>query len=141
MENFNQVLVFTLKVMNSGTALIDKNNPSIDGKDMLSRWLTMHATNPQRMSKEDIIITLPGNIFASFDTTAITLHSIFYYLITNPSCMQTLIQEINNKYRFSRIVTYQENKEHFPYLNVVIKEALRIHPVVGIFLKRYVPKG
>ncbi|KAF8853739.1 putative cytochrome P450 pisatin demethylase [Acephala macrosclerotiorum] len=146
MENWNSVLTFTLKAINSRTALTKdgelSTSDSSSGQDMLSRWLSVKATDSLKMSTEDIVVHLSTNVFAGSDTTAIVLRAIIYYLCKNPSCMSKLVKEIDdNEYRLSEFVSYKESKEYLPYLNAVLKEGMRIHPSVGLLLERHVPKG
>lgn len=109
---------------------------------MLSRWLSVKATDSLKMSTEDIVVHLSTNVFAGSDTTAIALRAIIYYLCKNPSCLSKLVKEIDdNEYRLSEFVSYKESKEYLPYLNAVLKEGMRIHPSVGLLLERHVPKG
>lgn len=57
METFNQVLVFTLKVIN-GRASIKRDGELINadsgGKDMLSRWAYVNSSDPDKMSTKDV---------------------------------------------------------------------------------------
>lgn len=84
-----------------------------------------------------------ANIGAGSDTTGITLTAIIYYLMKNPQCLQKLRVEIETaeqEGRFSSPSTFQEGQK-LPYLQAVIKEALRLHPAVGQILARVVPEG
>lgn len=146
MERWNAVLEFTLKAFNSriSRSHIDKFSTSspTNGKDMLSRWLAVSASDPLKMSTEDVVVALSGNVFAGSDTTAIALRAIIYHLCKTPSCLETLVKELDdNEYRLSETISYKESREYIPYLNAVIKEGLRIHPSVGLLLERHVPKG
>jgi len=79
--------------------------------------------------------------FAGADTTAISLRAIFYYLARNPSVQSALFAEIDRADaagHLSHPVTFAEAM-NLPYLQAVIKEALRMHPGVGLLLERVVP--
>ncbi|KAG4422212.1 hypothetical protein IFR04_004592 [Cadophora malorum] len=96
-----------------------------------------------RMTHRDEMNHLSNNLLAGSDTTAISLRACFYYLIKTPHAYEKLVQEIfeaNSRGRLSPFVTYDESL-HLPYLQSVIKEALRMHPGVGFPLERYVPSG
>lgn len=147
MEKWNQVLQFTLKQMNSKTSL-DKTGESMKkfekGKDMLSRWMAIHYADPERMSTRDIIVNLSGNVVAGSDTTAIALRAIIYFLLKSPEKMATLVAEIDEADRLKQLsspISYRESTTHLPYLGAVIKEAMRLHPSVGLILERHVPEG
>ena len=79
--------------------------------------------------------------FAGADTTAISLRAIFYYLARNPSVQSALFAEIDRADaagHLSHPVTFAEAM-NLPYLQAAIKEALRMHPGVGLLLERVVP--
>ncbi|KAF9891576.1 hypothetical protein FE257_003587 [Aspergillus nanangensis] len=151
MESWNSVLQFTLKAISSRLALgSDQHEPTADrveeslGKDMLSRWLALHQSDPDRLSKRDIIVHTSTNVFAGSDTTAIALRAIFYLLMRHPSVMEKVRDEIDtadSQGKLSDPIAYRESVAHFPYLAAVFKEAMRLHPSVGLILERQVPTG
>jgi cytochrome P450 len=68
---------------------------------------------------------------------------MLYLMAKNPSTMRKLQQEIDDmsaKGLISDPVTYQQSCK-MPYLQAVMKEAMRIHPATGLTLARVVPKG
>ncbi|KAL4975564.1 cytochrome P450 [Aspergillus desertorum] len=148
MESWNQVLQFTLKQVNSRTSLardgeLEKGDLE-EGKDMLSRWMTIHVSDPEKMSTRDVIVHLSTNAFAGSDTTAIALRAIVYFLLRYPEKMEKVIEEIDaadNACCLSSPISYKESMAHLPYLASVIKEAMRLHPSVGLILERHVPEG
>ncbi|GIJ87091.1 hypothetical protein Asppvi_005994 [Aspergillus pseudoviridinutans] len=149
METWNQVLNFTLKAINSRASLqrdgeLDSGEKPEVGKDMLSRWMAIHASDPEKLSTRDVIVHLSTNVFAGSDTTAIALRAVFYLLLRNPSAMAKLNAEIDNADRegkLSKPISNRESMNHLPYLQAVLKEAMRLHPSVGLILEREVPKG
>ncbi|KAL1987773.1 hypothetical protein VTN96DRAFT_2613 [Rasamsonia emersonii] len=157
METWNQVLQFTLKAVNSrnkslqrdGELQTKKNaNGEFDetqnGKDMLSRWSTIHELEPDKMSTRDVIVHLSTNVFAGSDTTAIAMRAIFYFLLRNPDKLAKVRAELDAADRAGKLgefIAYRETTTHLPYLCAVIKEAMRLHPSVGLILERHVPKG
>ncbi|KFY97968.1 hypothetical protein V498_01765 [Pseudogymnoascus sp. VKM F-4517 (FW-2822)] len=85
-----------------------------------------------------------SNRLAGSDTTAISLRSIFYFLMKNPRSLSKLQAEIDTADQdglLSHTITYAEAQKHVPYLAHVIKEALRLHPAVALTLERIVPQG
>ncbi|RDW79279.1 cytochrome P450 [Aspergillus mulundensis] len=148
MESWNQVLQFTLKQVNSRTSLsrdgeLDKGDLE-KGKDMLSRWMAIHVSDPEKMSTRDVIVHLSTNVFAGSDTTAIALRAIVYFLLKNPEKMDKVVAEIDaadGAGRLSSPISYKESMAHLPYLAAVVKEAMRLHPSVGLILERHVPEG
>ncbi|KAF2142893.1 uncharacterized protein K452DRAFT_357955 [Aplosporella prunicola CBS 121167] len=151
MESWNSVLTFTLKALNSvNENLKMKRNAELDPSvleakgDMLSRWSSVRLKNPEKMSTRDLIVHLSTNVFAGSDTTAIALRAIVYFLCKNPEKMRKLVSQIDdvdNAGLFSDPVSYKQATTHLPYLGAVIKEAMRLHPSVGLLLERHVPAG
>ncbi|KAJ5770109.1 cytochrome P450 [Penicillium nucicola] len=105
-------------------------------------WLKTDADKGKyNVSESDMIGYLLANLNAGSDTTAITLRAIFYYLMRNPQSFRKLHQEIDEAdsgRRLSRHISYTESLQ-LPYLQAVMKEALRLHPAVAAPLERVVP--
>ena len=148
-ESRIQVLNFTLKALKS-RGLFDRNGElstadnGVKGKDQLSKWIAAKDSDPTRFSTRDIIVFTSANVVAGSDTTAIALRAIFYNLMRNPSKMDKLVAEIDLAQAQGKLgnpISYKESTTHLPYTQAVIKEALRIHPSVGLLLERYVPPG
>ncbi|KAJ5689208.1 cytochrome P450 pisatin demethylase [Penicillium macrosclerotiorum] len=148
METWNQVVVFTLKAINSRLSIkrdgeIEKKDLE-SGKDMMSKWLAIHHASPEKLTTTNLMVHLSGNVFAGSDTTAIAFRAIFYFLLQNPATMGRLRAEIDtatSEGKLSRPVTYKQSVAHLPYLGAVIKEAMRLHPSTGLIMEREVPKG
>jgi cytochrome P450 len=147
MESWNEVVNFTLKAVNSRSPLKRDGDLKVDenahiGSDMLSRWTAVNNTDPLKMSTRDVIVHLSANVFAGSGTTAITLRAVIYYLCKNHSKMKKVINELDaNQHHLSNPITYKEATNHLPYMNAVLKEAMRIHPSTGLLLERHVPAG
>lgn len=144
METWNQVLVFTLKAINE-RASIKRDGELIsadsEGRDMLSRWAYVKSSDPDKMSTRDIVVHLSTNVFAGSDTTAIALRAMVYFLCKHPHCMQRLVAEIDAAdaaRSLSTPIQYKE-AERLTYLGGVMKEAMRLHPSVGLLMERHVP--
>jgi cytochrome P450 len=83
--------------------------------------------------------------FAGSETTAISLSSVFYYLLKNPRCMEKVYEELDSKAKEgffgdyeNGLVTWSESQS-LPYIDACIKEAFRLHPAPGLTLERIVP--
>lgn len=67
MESWNQVLVFTLKALNSRTSIARdgelelSHSRAADG-DMLSRFAAVKSLDPLKMSTVDVVVALAGNV-------------------------------------------------------------------------------
>ncbi|KAF4340980.1 cytochrome P450 monooxygenase oxidoreductase, partial [Fusarium beomiforme] len=145
MESWNAVLTFTLKAINSRTSIQrDGELELTDGgeKDMLSRWAAVKNKDPLKMSTRDAIVHLSTNVFAGSDTTAIALRAVIYFLIKHPDKMTKAISEIDTADRGGKLsdpISYKEAIAHLPYIGAAIKEAMRLHPSVGLLMERHVP--
>ncbi|KAH7110257.1 cytochrome P450 [Dactylonectria macrodidyma] len=95
-------------------------------QDFLTKFLAKHAADPDNFTAYHVLSGCVSNMVAGSDTTAISLSAVLYYLLKNPSCMKEL---------------REEESQQMPYLQAVIKEALRLHPATGLPLERVVPEG
>ena len=146
MEHWDKVLQFTLKVLKSRATFPHDGSLKAErgeiGKDQLTKWNKVKDADETKLSTCDIIAHTSANVFAGSETTAIVLRTIIYSLLRDPARMDRLMAEIDGADKagnLSNPISYQEAKTHLPYLQAVIKEALRIHPPTGFLLERYVP--
>ena len=51
------------------------------------------------------------------------------------------IDEADQSGKLSDPIRYKEAITHLPYLDAIIKEAMRLHPSVGLLLESHVPPG
>lgn len=120
-----------------------KDREALEYRDMLDRFRRTKSDGELQMTDLDVLLAAVGNIFAGSDTTAISLRATFYYLARNPHCLEELLKEIkekDNAGKLSPIVTFSESQD-MPYLQACLKEAMRMHPAVGLMLERIVPEG
>ena len=55
------------------------------------------------MSDVDVLMAVVGNVFAGFDTTTISLQSVFYHLIRNPKYIKRLVVEVDGMDRAGKL--------------------------------------
>jgi cytochrome P450 len=107
----------------------------------LEKFFRKHESDPTNFTRLHIFASYSENVVAGSDTTGISLATIFYYLLKRPDCYQKLREEADTVQPSpSEEFTFQE-AQAMPYLQAVIKEALRIHPAFGLPLERVVPQG
>jgi cytochrome P450 len=72
----------------------------------------------------------------------ITLSALFYHLLKHPSSYQRLQQELDaaGASLIDDPITFKQ-AQALPYLQAVIKEALRLYLATGLGLQRSVPLG
>ncbi|CAH0025357.1 unnamed protein product [Clonostachys rhizophaga] len=113
-------------------------------RDFLNRFREARAKDPDFITEQLVLALTVANMFAGSDTTGITMRAVFYFLLKNPSTMDSLLAEISEKSKaggFSRedgLPQWEEVRD-MPYLGAVINESLRCHPAVGLTMERMVP--
>ncbi|KAI9039408.1 cytochrome P450 [Aspergillus affinis] len=112
--------------------------------DVLNKVLKIYCQEGQRVDfdMDDVKMEVFGAFFAGSDTTAIALTGVLYHMLRHNSVLETVRQEIdrateNGELSLPRI-SYDEAVK-LPYLSACVKEAMRIHPSVGLTLPRNVP--
>jgi cytochrome P450 len=116
----------------------------VQRRDFLSRFLEANQKDPEFINNDRVHALTLTNVFAGSDTTGITLRAIFYYLMRNPGDMKKLNDELAEQEKLGNfsaengLVGWNEVRE-LPFLNAVVKEALRCHPAAGLPLERIVP--
>jgi len=111
--------------------------------DFITKLLQLHEADPSKVDMKDVFSTLLTNISAGSDTTSISLGSVIYHLCRYPYALENLRKELEDMEKAGSIsnpVTFAQTQQ-MPYLQAVIKEALRMHPATGLPLGRVVPKG
>ncbi|KAH4036417.1 hypothetical protein HBI09_072710 [Parastagonospora nodorum] len=116
---------------------------SDDLKDMLARFKRSNKDGGQAMTSDELLSHATGNILAGSDTTAISLRATFYHLLKIPRTYIKLLAEIDAAHTrgdLSDPITFAEANQ-LSYLQLCIKEAMRMHPSCGQLLERVVPAG
>ncbi|KAK7983582.1 hypothetical protein PG989_010984 [Apiospora arundinis] len=115
----------------------DSNAP----RDFLDKLMDTHDEDPEKVTPEHIYMMGISNVFAGSDTTAISLSSILWNLVTTPASMAKLRKEVDAQPRTRGRLAFKTANTNMPYLQAVIKEALRLHDAAGLPLWRVVPEG
>lgn len=108
-----------------------------DYLDMTSRILAIKRANPDQIPDQAVIGYNLTFLQAGSDTVSIAIRTVIYYLSKYPPIQQRLQAEIDAA-KLTYPVTWKA-AQHLPYLDAVIKEALRIHSPTGVPLERVVP--
>lgn len=133
-ETVNEAVEEQISLRRSGASVSDRD-------DFLGKSLKL--LDAGKLDHLNLFNVVGANIGAGSDTTGVSATAIVYYLMKNPRCMQKLQDELAESAaagELSEAVTFQEGQKLL-YLQAVIKEALRLHPAVGMPLARVVPKG
>ncbi|KAI3321861.1 cytochrome P450 [Xylariaceae sp. AK1471] len=133
----NPLFNFALKLV------LDRQKNPIETTDMLSLFLDLHKSVPEKFTLRDVIAAAYINVVTAHDVVAITLRAVVYYLAKDLSIQEKLYKEISdaieqgslsNPAKYSEITSLR-------YVLAVTNEALRIHPSTGLILERRTPKG
>lgn len=106
-------------------------------KDFLSRFIEAKKKTTD-VPQTNVVAWTMTNLFAGADTTAISLRAVIYYILKYPSTYARLMEELTSS-NLSDPITWEEARA-LPYLDACIREALRLHPAVGLLLERIVPQ-
>jgi cytochrome P450 len=145
-EAFNPAVNFAIKCVTEAEkedALSTQQDDYFTRLKRLSETGSKGGLDGGPFGPADIINHTSTNVLACSDTTAIALRSIIHNVITNTISYRKLQQEIDEMDQqglLSNPVKEAEARK-MPYLQAVIKEAMRLHPSVGVIMERHVPKG
>ncbi|XP_060786561.1 sterol 26-hydroxylase, mitochondrial-like [Neoarius graeffei] len=113
--------------------LIDRKMEDIQmcldaGQEVAGDYLSYLLSNTN-MSKKDVYGSLSELLLGGVDTTSNTMMWALYLLSQDPKAQDTLYQEVKSIIKGDKIPT-AEDINSMPYLKAVIKETLRMYPVV-----------
>lgn len=111
--------------------------------DFLSRFLQLRDEKPEVVTDRQVLVYLFANINAGSDTIGSTLSAVFYYLLKSPETLQVLVTELRDAVKDEKLSTplpTWTEVQALPYLNAVIKEALRLNPALALPMERVVPR-
>ncbi|OQE15890.1 hypothetical protein PENSTE_c026G05329 [Penicillium steckii] len=110
--------------------------------DFLDRFIEAKEKFPDVVDDMQIISYLMINMIAGADTTGITLNAALYFSLKHPYVWERLRSEIpaHGFESEPQVIAFKDTRE-FPYLNAVVREAMRCHPGAAMCLERYVPEG
>ncbi|XP_017325369.1 sterol 26-hydroxylase, mitochondrial [Ictalurus punctatus] len=113
--------------------LIDRKMEDIQmrldaGQEAEGGYLSYLLSNTN-MTKKDVYGSITELLLAGVDTTSNTMMWALYLLSRHPKTQDTLYQEVTSIVNGDKIPTTQDINS-MPYLKAVIKETLRMYPVV-----------
>lgn len=115
--------------------------------DFLARFLKAQKDHPEFMTDFQVLTATVSLVFAGSDTTAISLSSMFYFLLRNPRVYGKLMEEIDKAVEDGTILPHPAalvtwtSAQKLTYLDACIQESFRLFPAVGLLLERHVPPG
>ncbi|KAH7084025.1 cytochrome P450 [Paraphoma chrysanthemicola] len=111
--------------------------------DLMSQLLAIVQDKGDKVNytHKDITSDMWVGIMAGADSTSITMRSIFYFLMKNPAKLVKVRAEVDEAFEkgaLSSPVQYGPASS-LPYLNAVVREAVRLFPAFAVSQPRYVP--
>ncbi|KAM3862152.1 sterol 26-hydroxylase, mitochondrial [Diretmus argenteus] len=115
--------------------LIDKKMEAIEqcvdkNQEVVGKYLT-YLLSDSEMTSEEVYGSIAELLLAGVDTTSNTLMWTMYLLSRYPEVQDTLHEEVSRCILDDQIPSIQE-LNRMPYLKAVIKEVLRMYPVVPL---------
>ncbi|KAJ5751975.1 hypothetical protein N7520_008892 [Penicillium odoratum] len=107
--------------------------------DFLSRFLEIKKKNPELVDDNTVILYLLSNVLAGSESTGASMCAVIYYVLKNPDVYNKLRAELRGA-NLSLPAKWKDI-QGLKYLEAVMREAMRIHPGVGLMIERIVPKG
>uniref|UniRef100_A0A3B3UUM9 Cytochrome P450 family 27 subfamily A member 1 n=1 Tax=Poecilia latipinna TaxID=48699 RepID=A0A3B3UUM9_9TELE len=122
-------------IFSFGKTLIDKKMEDIqqrvdNDQNVEDEYLTYLLSNSQ-LSIKDIYASVTELLLAGVDTTSNTLTWTLYQLSRNPEIQDRLYEEVSSLVPADRVPSAAEVTA-MPFLRAVIKETLRMYPVIPI---------
>lgn len=118
------------------------SNKSAAKQDLLSKYMAGAEKHSDFLDEANLMRLISSTISAGFDTTAFTMTIMLYYLMQNPSTMETLLQELEDAIEYKDSVPPKyDTTAKLPCLDAVMREAMRCYPFLAIPLERCVPAG
>jgi cytochrome P450 len=112
-------------------------------QDFVEKLMLARAKDPEKVTDYHLFIMGQSNVIAGSDTTAISLSSIMWHLLSYPETLHKLrseIDEFTTSGRCGSTPSFSETLK-MPYFQAVMKEALRMHAATGLPMWRTVPDG
>ncbi|KAJ4473929.1 cytochrome P450 [Lentinula lateritia] len=134
-NNLAHVTAKYLVDMKSGLLLEGKNKKDI--MSLLARAVKANkeaSQNPKlQLSEEELLAQMRVLLFAGHETSGTSLTFALFELVRNPALQTRLRKEIRNTERKvaerGDVEVTAQDLESMPFLNAVVKETLRFHPV------------
>ncbi|POS71569.1 hypothetical protein DHEL01_v210040 [Diaporthe helianthi] len=137
-----QAMVKIIKFVKEEMKQYESDKP-IGDNFFLGRALRLHKEKPDYFTDFDVFSTAAANVNAGSDTTSISLTAVMWNLLKHPDSFAKLRAEVDTMIsngNISESLSFSD-AQRMPYLQAVVKEALRLHPAAGLPLQRVVPKG
>ncbi|KAF2662958.1 putative benzoate 4-monooxygenase [Lophiostoma macrostomum CBS 122681] len=114
---------------------------SSDRVDLLARLMEGRDESDAKLGHEELTAEALTQLIAGSDTTSNTSCALLYHCLKNPHVVEKLQKELDAAIpSIDDVPTYSQVKD-LPYLDMVIKETMRIHSTSSLGLPRLIPPG
>lgn len=129
-QNFKGILNVAKQVISA-----TKEQGELSEKNLLELMLKSNTPGGKGLSDDEVAAQAIGFLLAGSDTTSMTLSLTCHYLATNPEIQEKLMGEIDAVWVDEHQMPSYDTVRELPYLDMVIAETLRLHPVVPFLLR------
>ncbi|KAI7155279.1 hypothetical protein KC349_g7108 [Hortaea werneckii] len=140
-------VVYTFGVVAQSQQELREHGAKNSGKERPPHYLDRYVHLKEQKSKEDlgglevddkqIVNWSMLNILAGGDTTSATMRAVVYYLAKTPSNYNKLIAELDTTQL--AVPVQWKDTSGLPYIDAVIREAIRYSPGIAMIFEREVP--
>nr|GLL26075.1 cytochrome P450 CYP736A12-like [Ipomoea trifida] len=115
--------------------LAQKGGNTQTAKDFVDIMLEIRRSGEAlfEFTREHVKSMMVDLLVTSMDTSSTAIDWTMSELLRHPEIMKKVKKEIEGQVGLDRMVE-EEDLEHFEYLDLVIKESLRLHPVVPLLI-------
>ncbi|XP_043105144.1 sterol 26-hydroxylase, mitochondrial-like [Puntigrus tetrazona] len=125
-DGWDGIFKFARKMIDMKMEAIQKRVDA--NQEVAGEYLTYLLSNV-KMSSKDVYGSISELLMAGVDTTSNTVLWALYLLSRDPEAQEALYQDVTRVLNGDKIPTAQEVNS-MPYLKAVVKETLRMYPVV-----------
>ncbi|KAJ6002801.1 hypothetical protein N7451_005348 [Penicillium sp. IBT 35674x] len=105
----------------------------------LDKYVALKQSNPDLVNDQQIVNWLMLSILAGGDTSSATMRAVLYFLAKAPAASAKLSSELEAA-SLPTPAPWTLIRD-LPYLDAVIREAMRVNPGIAMIFERVVPEG
>ncbi|UKZ80116.1 hypothetical protein TrVFT333_007881 [Trichoderma virens FT-333] len=115
----------------------------VERRDLLQKCIDYSEKYPDVLKPQTITSVVNSIISAGTDTTSGAMTTMLYFLLKSPSCYKSLMDELDDAQKSGKLSIPPRYTEvsRLPYLDAVLREALRLNPALAIPMERIVPSS
>jgi cytochrome P450 len=134
---------YAMSAISSRAKCSGTDKKKVDNDDLLDKYIQAKTTHPNLFDDEALIRMVSSTVSAGFDSTPYTMNHIIFYLCKNPPAYTKLKEEIMGAHKEGKLSEVPKWTEvnKLPFLDAVMKEAMRMSPFLNLPLERAVPAG